>query len=188
MGLLRRWLKYQQYLPKQLQIPHSTSTRACIYYLSTGPGCESSDTEKWEQGWGASAAELVWGAEWCQSHISVPSCLNLAEAPQRAPVPALLLEGDGLSPIFCWGVSLCIWMFAEFFFFPKNKTIFNTQEWKYPEITWRKRAWSSCGDTILNNIQAQVFWKRFLSRLENLYRLSCAFLNIVEIQCIRRGE
>lgn len=123
MGLLRRWLKYQQYLPKQLQIPHSTSARACIYYLSTGPGCESSDTEKWEQGWGASAAELVWGAEWCQSHISVPSCLNLAEAPQRAPVPALLLEGDGLSPIFCWGVSLCIWMFAEFFFFPKTRQI-----------------------------------------------------------------
>lgn len=123
MGHLRKWLKYQQYLPKQLQTPHSTSARACIYYLGHRTRlCEPSDTEQWEQGWGASAAELMWGAEWCQSHISVPSCLSLAEASQRPPVPALLLEGDGLPPIFCWGVSLCIWMFAEIFF-PKTRQI-----------------------------------------------------------------
>lgn len=90
MDHLRKWLKYQQYLPKQLQIPHSTSARACIYYPGHGTRpYEPADTEGWEQGWGASIAELAWGVEWCQPPISGPSCVSLAEGPQGAPVPLL---------------------------------------------------------------------------------------------------
>lgn len=169
MDHLRKWLKYQQYLPKQLQIPHSASARACIYYPGHGTRpYEPADTEGWEQGWGASIAELAWGVEWCQPPISGPSCVSLAEGPQGAPVPLLHPFQPG-----CWKEIDCHLHFllkSQFghmnsysfvwFFFPKNKTNFSAQEWKCPRITWRKGAWSSM---VLNNIQAQVFWKRFLS-------------------------
>lgn len=163
MGHLRKWLKCQQYLPKQLQIPHSTSARARIYYLGHGTRpCEPADTEEWEQGWGASIAELAWGAEWCQPWAAW-AWLN--EGPQGAPVPLL----HPFQPCY-WKEMDChlqsveesVWAYEclQGFFFPKTRKIL---------VLRSGSALRSHGEKehdhpmVLNSIEAQVFWKRFLS-------------------------
>lgn len=179
MGHLRKWLKYQQYLPKQLQIPHSTSARSCIYYLGHGTRpSEPADTEGWEQGWGACA---VGGWVMPAPHLC-PELPKPGWGPTGSSCSSL---GAGRRWIatytFCWRVNLGIGIFAGFF--SKTTTNFSAQEWKCPEITWRKGAWSFhdieqySGTGLLKKIS-------FLSRLGNLYRLSCAFVNIVKIQCV----